>query len=94
MKSKDLRERSSADLTQLREMMKKDLFSYRMKNLTNQLDDTSLLRKTRRDIAGKAISHLSEVVGAKAHEFHIAGDTIGTDTRPRCFHHGANFVAY
>ncbi|MBN1606792.1 MAG: 50S ribosomal protein L29 [Polyangiaceae bacterium] len=51
MKSKDLRERSSADLTQLREMMKKDLFSYRMKNLTNQLDDTSLLRKTRRDIA-------------------------------------------
>ncbi len=51
MKSKDLRERSSADLTQLRETMKKDLFSYRMKNLTNQLDDTSLLRKTRRDIA-------------------------------------------
>ena len=51
MKSKDLRERSTADLTQLREMMKKDLFSYRMKNLTNQLDDTSLLRKTRRDIA-------------------------------------------
>ena len=51
MKSKDLRERSSADLTQLCETMKKDLFSYRMKNLTNQLDDTSLLRKTRRDIA-------------------------------------------
>ena len=51
MKSKDLRERSTADLTQLRDMMKKDLFSYRMKNLTNQLDDTSLLRKTRRDIA-------------------------------------------
>jgi large subunit ribosomal protein L29 len=51
MKAKDLRERSTADLAQLRETMKKDLFSFKMKNLTNQLDDTSLLRKNRRDLA-------------------------------------------
>jgi large subunit ribosomal protein L29 len=51
MKAKDLRERSTEDLVELQAMMKKDLFSYRMKNFVNQLDDTSLLKKTRRDIA-------------------------------------------
>ena len=51
MKAKDLRERTTEDLVELRAMMKKDLFSYRMRNHTSQLDDTSLLRKSRRDIA-------------------------------------------
>jgi large subunit ribosomal protein L29 len=51
MKSKDLRERSTDDLVELKTTMKKDLFSYRMKNYVNQLDDTSLVRKTRKDIA-------------------------------------------
>ncbi len=51
MKAKDLRERTDEDLRSLRDSMKKDLFSYRMKNLTNQLDDTTLMNKTRRDIA-------------------------------------------
>jgi large subunit ribosomal protein L29 len=51
MKSKDLRERATVDLVSLRDTTKKENFSYRMKNLTNQLDDTSLLRKGRKDIA-------------------------------------------
>jgi len=51
MKASDLRERSTDDLVELRRVMKKDLFSYRMKNFTNQLDDTSLIQKTRRDVA-------------------------------------------
>jgi large subunit ribosomal protein L29 len=51
MKSKDLRERATDDLVALRDTTKKELFSYRMKNLTNQLDDTSLLSKGRKDIA-------------------------------------------
>ena len=51
MKAKDLKERSTDDLVELKKIMKKDLFSYRMKNYTGQLDDTSLLRKARRDIA-------------------------------------------
>jgi large subunit ribosomal protein L29 len=51
MKAKDLKERSTEDLVELRKIMKKDLFSYRMKNYTGQLDDTSLVRKARRDIA-------------------------------------------
>jgi large subunit ribosomal protein L29 len=51
MKAVDLRERSVEDLSALKASMLKDLFSYRMKNYTDQLEDTSLLNKTRRDIA-------------------------------------------
>jgi large subunit ribosomal protein L29 len=51
MKAKDLRDRSTEDLAELCAMLRKDLFNYRMRNHTNQLDDTSLMRKTRRDIA-------------------------------------------
>ena len=51
MKSKDLRERSTEDLETLKSTLSKDLFSYRMKNHTGQLEDTSLLGKTKRDLA-------------------------------------------
>jgi large subunit ribosomal protein L29 len=51
MKAKDLRERTSEDLGELKSTLEKDLFSHRMKNATGQLDDTSLIRKARRDIA-------------------------------------------
>ncbi|HYJ11159.1 MAG TPA: 50S ribosomal protein L29 [Polyangiaceae bacterium] len=51
MKSKDLRERSSEDLAELKANLTKDLFSHKMKNFTGQLDDTSMIGKTRRDIA-------------------------------------------
>jgi large subunit ribosomal protein L29 len=51
MKSTILRERATEDLVSLRDTTKKELFSYRMKNLTNQLDDTSLLSKGRKDVA-------------------------------------------
>ena len=51
MKAKDLRERSTEDLAELKTSIEKDLFSHRMKNATDQLGDTSLLGKARRDIA-------------------------------------------
>jgi large subunit ribosomal protein L29 len=51
MRAKDLRERTREDLLTLRASMEKDLFSYRMKSFTDQLEDTSLLRKVRRDLA-------------------------------------------
>ena len=51
MKAKDLRERSTQDLVELKGSMQKDLFSFRMKNFTGQLDDTSLLNKTKKDVA-------------------------------------------
>jgi large subunit ribosomal protein L29 len=51
MKASELRERTTEDLNELVSQLKKDLFSYRMKNHVGQLEDTSLLGKTRKDIA-------------------------------------------
>ncbi len=51
MKASDIRERDVEALKELRDSLKKDLFGYRMKNHTSQLDDTSLLRKTKKDLA-------------------------------------------
>ena len=51
MKAKDLRDRTTEDLAELKATISKDLFSHKMKNFTGQLDDTSLINKTRKDIA-------------------------------------------
>ncbi len=51
MKAKDLRDRGTDDLLDLEKRLGTDLFQYRFKNNTNRLDDTSLIRKTRQDIA-------------------------------------------
>jgi large subunit ribosomal protein L29 len=51
MKGKDLRERSVEDLRELEKSLAKDTFQNRFKNFTNRLDDTSLLNKTKRDLA-------------------------------------------
>lgn len=51
MKAKELKERATEDLVELKAQLTKDLFSQRMKNCVNQLEDTSLLGKTRRDLA-------------------------------------------
>ena len=51
MKAKELHERTTEDLSTLRDTCKQELFSYRMKNFTNQLEDTSLIKKSRRDLA-------------------------------------------
>ncbi len=51
MKAKDLRERETTDLLELRTLTRRELFDNRMKNHTGQLEDTSLLRTARRDLA-------------------------------------------
>jgi large subunit ribosomal protein L29 len=51
MKATDLREKSSEDLRELQKTLAHDVFESRLKNFTNRLDDTSLIRKTRRDLA-------------------------------------------
>ena len=51
MKAKDLRERSVEDLRELEKSLAKDTFTNRFKNFTNRLDDTSLINKTKRDLA-------------------------------------------
>jgi large subunit ribosomal protein L29 len=51
MKAKDMREKSSEDLAELEKSLVKDAFQARFKNFTARLDDTSALKKARRDIA-------------------------------------------
>ncbi len=51
MKSKDLRERTPEDLAELEKSLAKDVFENRLKNFTNRLDDTSSMKKARRDLA-------------------------------------------
>jgi large subunit ribosomal protein L29 len=51
MKAADLREKSVDDLNELKKTLARDVFQNRLKNFTNRLDDTSAMRKTRRDLA-------------------------------------------
>ncbi len=72
MKAKELRERSTEDLVELRAMMKKDLFGYRMRNHIGQLDDNSLIQKSRRDIA--RVEHILHERATAAAESKAAAD--------------------
>jgi large subunit ribosomal protein L29 len=51
MKAADLREKTPTDLQELRASLAHDVFQNRLKNFTNRLDDTSTIRKTKRDLA-------------------------------------------
>lgn len=51
MKAKDLRERSLEDLKELEKTLAGEKFQARLKNFTNRLDNTSLIKKARRDLA-------------------------------------------
>lgn len=51
MKFSDLNERTEKDLAELKAQLEKDLFKGRMKNAVGQLEDSSALGKTRKDIA-------------------------------------------
>ncbi len=79
MKAKDLRERTTEDLNVLRSSYKQELFSYRMKNFTNQLEDTSLIRKSRRDLARIEII-LHERMAVDAQNARISESAKGSDS--------------
>jgi large subunit ribosomal protein L29 len=51
MKSKDLRERTNEHLQELEKTLSRDVFDAKFKNFTNRLNDTSSVRKARRDLA-------------------------------------------
>lgn len=65
MKAKDLRERSVEDLKELEKSLTRDTFTHRFKNFTNRLDDTSIINKTKRDLA-RVKTILGELEGKKA----------------------------
>ncbi len=60
MKAKDMREKPLEDLRELEKSLMHDHFFARLKNFTNRLDDTSMLRKLRRDRA-RVITLLREM---------------------------------
>jgi large subunit ribosomal protein L29 len=51
VKAADLREKSVEDLRELQRALARDVFQSRLKNFTNRLDDTSSMRKAKRDLA-------------------------------------------
>ena len=51
LKATDLRERTVEDLRELEKTLTRDVFQNRFKNFTNRLDDTSMIRKSKRDLA-------------------------------------------
>jgi large subunit ribosomal protein L29 len=51
MKARDLRDRSTEDLTELERSLANERFQGKFKNFTNRLDDTSIIRKNKRDLA-------------------------------------------
>jgi large subunit ribosomal protein L29 len=51
MKAKDMREKSREDMLELEKSLARDAFQAKLKNFTNRLDDTSQIRKIRRDLA-------------------------------------------
>lgn len=51
MKARDLRDRSTEDLAELEKSLAAERFQNKFKNFTNRLDDTSLIRKQKRDLA-------------------------------------------
>jgi large subunit ribosomal protein L29 len=73
MKAKDLRERSVEDLKELEKSLRVDTFQNRLKNFTNRLDDTSVMNKTKRELA-RVITLLTEKALA---------DLPGTVTAPK-----------
>ena len=51
IQTKDLRGNEPAELARTLRKLQEDLFQYRLKKNTNQLENTMLVRHTRRDIA-------------------------------------------
>ena len=51
LKASDLHERTLEDLRELEKTLTRDVFQNRFKNFTNRLDDTSSIKKAKKDLA-------------------------------------------
>jgi large subunit ribosomal protein L29 len=76
VQAKDLRGNEPAELERTLAKLQGDLFQHRLKRSTNQLENTMLIRNTRRDIA-KIHTVLAELNGKKS-----AGKTAGQPAQP------------
>ena len=73
MKSKELHERSTESLTELEKALSGEIFQAKFKNYTNRLNDTSTIRKTRRDLA-----RVKTLLTQRASQAAAAGESGGT----------------
>jgi len=76
MKAQDLRERTTEDLRELELSLSGDRFQNRFKNFTNRLDDTSVIRKSRRDLA-----RVKMILGERARG--VAPSAPSPDAKPK-----------
>jgi large subunit ribosomal protein L29 len=51
VKTKQLRESTDERLAELESSLRREIFESRIKNFTNQLDDTASIRRARKDLA-------------------------------------------
>ena len=77
MKSKTLRESSDERLAELETSLRREIFESRIKNFTNQLDDTASIRRARKDLARvKTLQNeRAAVVGPERTDGEAAGGT-------------------
>jgi large subunit ribosomal protein L29 len=73
MKSKELHERSDENLVALEKTLAGEIFQAKFKNYTNRLNDTSTIRKTRRDLA-----RVKTLLTQRAAQAAAAGEPGGT----------------
>jgi large subunit ribosomal protein L29 len=88
MKASDLREKTREDLLELQKLLARDVFRNRLKNFTNRLDDTSAVRKTRRDLA-RVLTLLHRRHGATANDEPAADATPPVADAPKAESRGA-----
>ncbi len=65
MDTTELRDCTDERLNELEKTLRRQIFDARIKNFTNQLDDTASIRRARRDLA-RVKTILSERKGAEA----------------------------
>jgi large subunit ribosomal protein L29 len=87
LKASDLHERTIEDLRELEKTLTHDVFQNRFKNFTNRLDDTSSIKKAKKDLARVKTILTERVKGltpvAKAAKAEGASEPTTTEEAPK-----------
>jgi large subunit ribosomal protein L29 len=75
VKAKQLRESTDERLTELERSLRREIFEARIKNFTNQLDDTASIRRARKDLARVKTIRDERVAGLHQAPGEAAGGT-------------------
>src|SRR5258708_6263172 len=78
MKARDLRDRSTEDLAELEKSLANERLQGKFKNFTNRLDDTSLIRKNKRDLA-----RVKLILTERARGIVVVSKPVDTEKKPK-----------